>query len=453
MRKFYLFVSICLSSLLLFGLWSALTFQGAAAAAPDAAAVGAKAQVIVEFGPQQRIVREISFTAPISGLLALQLTGLEVVTADFGFGPAVCSVNGVGCPADDCFCDSNRFWGNSYWEGGVWTDYLVGAADSTIVDGAVEGWRWGEFGGSLPPAPPLTATLPALDWLAALQLDDGGYGTLPGSSVNTAISIGANGIRVADWHKPDQASLLHYFMGRGTSYAAIGAAEAGKLAVGLASSQGCWPLHALQPADYYSSATGQYADPGDAGFQSWAILGTRALSESVPTGAVTYLKSLQDGNGGWEWQPGFGTDTNTTALAVQALIAAGESPTSTAVISGLNYLKNAQNTDGGFPYDVLTTESDTNSTALTILAIRAAGQDPITGTWTISSTNPIEFLLTQQLPDGSFQWLDEGQGNLFATQQAIPALLGNPFPLTTSGVAECLGLYLPATPVDSAAVR
>ncbi|HSO27397.1 MAG TPA: hypothetical protein VLS48_04965, partial [Anaerolineales bacterium] len=344
MRKVYLLGSILLSAAFLLGLGNALNFQRVAAAAES------QATLIIEFGPQQRVVREISFTEPISGLLALQKTGLEIITADYGFGPAVCSIDGVGCPADDCFCDAN-YWGNAYWDSGSWNDYMIGAADSVITGGAVEGWRWGEFGGVLPPAPQLTATLAALDWLAALQAPNGGYGMLPGTSVNSAITIGANGLSAAGWRQPGEASLLQYFMGYGTSYAKLGAAESGKLAVGLASSQACWPLHAVLPSDFYSATTGQYADAGDAGFQSWAILGVRALGETAPPQAVAYLKSLQTADGGWEWQTGFGSDSNTTALAIQALIAAGEAPTATVVTEGLNDLKTLQYADGGFLYD------------------------------------------------------------------------------------------------------
>jgi squalene cyclase len=179
---------------------------------------------------------------------------------------------------------------------------------------------------------------------------------------------------------------------------------------------------------------------------SWAILGTLALSETVPAEALQNLRDQVQPNGGWEWSPGWGADTNSTSLAIQALIAAGESPTSTLILNGLDFLKTAQNDDGGFTYDpnsAYGTDSDTNSTAYGLQAIRSAGQDPITGTWVISSTNPISYLLGMQLPDGSFEWQPGFGSNGLATQQAIPALLGRVFPIERGFVEGCPVSFLP----------
>jgi prenyltransferase beta subunit len=203
-----------------------------------------------------------------------------------------------------------------------------------------------------------------------------------------------------------------------------------------------------QPLTYYVEATGIYSGgfgAGGAGPQSWGMMGTGALSQTIPTGAVDQLKSTINPDGGWGWVPG-NSDTNGTALAIQALAAAGESLSSTAIVSGLNYLAAAQNSDGGFPYDPASsfgTDSDTNSTAYVVQALLAAGEDPITGTWLISTTNPISYLLSMQLPDGSFEWQPGSGSNALATRQAIPALLGRPFPLQISDLRTCPVRFLP----------
>jgi hypothetical protein len=130
-------------------------------------------------------------------------------------------------------------------------------------------------------------------------------------------------------------------------------------------------------------------------------------------------------------------------MALQALIAAGEPVTSTSVVSGLNYLEYAQNEDGGFPYSPDSsygTDSDTNSTAYVVQALVAAGEDPLTGTWAISNSNPISYLLSMQLPDGSFEW-QKGYGtDQWATRQAIPALLQQAYPLEAINLQLCYGL-------------
>src|SRR4029077_1433092 len=87
----------------------------------------------------------------ISGLDALQLAGANPVTYGFaGQGAAVCQLYGVGNPADQsCLIGP----GGQYWAyfraapgAGGWTYSRGGAASTTVVDGSVEGWRYGAGG-------------------------------------------------------------------------------------------------------------------------------------------------------------------------------------------------------------------------------------------------------------------------------------------------------------------
>lgn len=423
-------------------LWLGVVSVSADPAGPADLAQG---HVVVQFNDHDSIARAITFTAPISGLRALELTGLEVITASTALGPVVCSIEGVGCPADNCFCGGATFWGYKFWDGAAWQDYPHGAGDSSLNDGAIEGWRWGEWGSAMWPARPVTAALQALAWLQLQQSAvDGGYGS-DSASVEALLAIGANGYSSAEWRRQtDAPSLASYWLGRAAIYSRAGAAQAGKLAVGMIANKVCWPGAAVQPGAYYSETSGIYAV--GAGPQAWAILGTIALSQTVPTAAIEYLKGLAQLDGGWEWGPGWGTDTNSTALALQALIAAGEPLTSLLVTQGVAYLNAAQNNDGGFPYSPTSlweTDSDANSTAYVLQALRAAGEDPAGPRWSKGANNPITFLLSLQLPDGSFEW-QPGQGSSqLATQQAVTALLGRPFPLRVDRPEQCPAIYLP----------
>jgi hypothetical protein len=415
-----------------------------------------EAHVIVQFDDEELTGRQIEFTAPISGLKALELTGLEVVTKDFGFGIAVCSIEGVGCPADDCFCDPVNFWNNFYWDGSAWQGYMVGADASVINDGAVEGWRWGAFGISMPPAPPIIAAVDGLEWLRPLQsADDGGYGS-DGPTAETLSAVGANGYRATEWRKADSPSLLTYFLVNGAAFADSGVASSGKMAVALAAGDGCWPRGSVDPMSYYHPDTGAFSstNPFDTGTGAhmWGMLGTAALSQSVPPLAAEYLKDLQQSDGAWEWDIGFDTDTNSTALAIQALIAAGESPGSANIVDALDYFDGAQNDDGGFPYSPTSpwgTDSDTNSTAYVVQALLAAGESPTDARWAkvtdgITPTNPISYLLGMQLADGSFEYQEGAPGDQqSSTRQAIPALLGRPLPLSVMELDQCPTIYFP----------
>lgn len=418
---------------------------GVATAQPATAPRSAKAHVVVQFADRDLAARAINFTAPISGLRALQLTGIPVVTASFGWGTAVCAINGVGCPANNCFCDPNSFWGYKYWDGSAWQDYMVGADSSTVNDGAVEGWRWGPWGSAMHPARPITSAVWALDWLRSRQsLTDGGFGN-DGATAEAQLAIGANRYASSEWQRQAGApSLLSYQMMYASRFASQGASAAGKLAVAQIGARApCWTHNTRQPSHYYNAGTGAYSN--EAGPHAWAMLGTRALSQTIPASAVQHLKNLQQANGAWEWSPGWGTDTNTTALAIQALIAGGETVNSTNVSNALAYLRSAQNNDGGFPYDPTSpwgTDSDANSTAYVIQAILAANQDP--AAWQKNGNNdPYKFLLTLQRADGSFEWQSGTGSNQLATVQSIVALLGRTFPLRVAVLDACPAYYLP----------
>ena len=399
-----------------------------------AAAAVSSAHVVVQFAPGAISVRPVTFTEPISGLAALLASGLDVSVAETSFGPAVCAVEGVGCPVDNCFCDPQRFWSYASAVQGAWQPYQVGASQSVIsATGSIEGWRWGE--GENPTVAPqgALAAARALDWLHARQESGtGGYGDGLGGAVEVMLALGANGEQMADWQPADGSrSLADFVRLRATRHSRQGVAEAGKLAVAGRT------VRSLQPSAYYSETIGAYAP--DSGFNAWGILGTLALSQTVPPSAVIALTDQQGADGGWEWQAGFGADTNTTALAVQTLIAAGYPVTATEVLSGLAFLKSGQQADGGFVYDPAAPEygSDANSTAYALMALAAAGEDPQGEAWTVDGSTAVDFLLSLQAEDGSIEWQAGSGPNLLATAQAVTALLGKSYPLAVGELTLC----------------
>ncbi len=117
-------VSVTISATLALCLLVALLFGSSLVAKAQEDKQG---DVIVQFDDHAQVVRSFTFTGEISGLDALTLSGLDVVTTSTSFGPAVCSIAGVGCPAADCFCSTTKYWAYNYWDGAAWQGYPVGA--------------------------------------------------------------------------------------------------------------------------------------------------------------------------------------------------------------------------------------------------------------------------------------------------------------------------------------
>ena len=115
-------------ALLALALWGVQSLSSASVYAQEQK----QGDVVVQLDDHALHVRSITFTGSISGLKALALTGLDVITSDTKFGAQVCSIAGVGCPATDCFCNPQKFWAYSYWDGSAWQEYQVGASGSVI---------------------------------------------------------------------------------------------------------------------------------------------------------------------------------------------------------------------------------------------------------------------------------------------------------------------------------
>ena len=406
--------------------------------APTAAAIeeatGDQATLVVQLDESRALVRQVDFSAPISGLALLAQSGLDVATAEFNWGTAVCSIEGVGCPADDCFCNENIFWNYLTWQGDAWTSYPVGPAQSVIsATGAVEGWQWGT-GTTLPlPYVRAEAAQKAMTWLRGQQvITDGSYFGSAAASVETLLAIGANHEDAGEWRAAEDApSLLDFLVEQGAAYSQEGVAEAGKLAVALSAADACWPADALKPSAYYSPTLD--ALHTDAGFLAWGILGTLALDEPVPTGSVDRLLGLALPDGGWEWSAEWGRDTNSTAVAIQALVASGVPMTHSAIISAQNYLQSTASPEGGYSYDpnaAWGNVADSNSTAYVLQALAALG--------VAAPDEAVNFLLGLQSEDGALGWqVAQPAANAGATQQAIPALLGQPFPIRRVALPTC----------------
>lgn len=286
---------------------------------------------------------------------------------------------------------------------------------------------------SASPHPRFEAASDAFDYIKTLQSNDGGFpafgpGSTSGSTIDATFAIAALGrdakLVTKNGNGPDD-----YLATQASSYSSDPGAAA-KLSLGVSIMQ-------LNPSNFggvdllsvmnasYNSGTGSYGlDLFDEAYYMLALV---AAGQPVPPAATSHVASLQQADGGWEFAPTFGSDTNTAAFVLEALLAAGTSPGSATVQNGLAYLASAQNSGGGFGF--LPGElSDPNTTAVIIQALVAAGEDiSDSGPWAPGGNNPMEALLTyRNAATGAFQYF--GDDSPFATYQAVPALMLAPFP-------------------------
>ncbi len=182
----------------------------------------------------------------------------------------------------------------------------------------------------------------------------------------------------------------------------------------------------------------------------WGILALVSAGEQPEAQIIRESKNFilraQSNDGGWGWAPAAPnqgepaeSDTNDTAAAIMALIEAGQAVDSQEIERALDYLRQLQNNDGGFPFS-LGGESDAGSDAWVIAALNKLEINP--ATWQKNGHQPLEHLLSLGLADGSYKWLaSEQTGNLLMTAYAAVALAGQSYPVAKFLPPEAVQLH------------
>ncbi|MEZ4520342.1 MAG: hypothetical protein R3A46_01685 [Thermomicrobiales bacterium] len=141
------------TALMLFMLGTVAFMPVAGALAPSKNGAG----LVVRHGDGTLVFVYVEFEGEtISGEELLLRSGLDFVVTPFsGLGTGVCAINGEGCPADNCYCES---YGNPavYWQyfsrsSGGWDSQLRGPSTRQLADGDIDGWSWTAGDHGLPP--------------------------------------------------------------------------------------------------------------------------------------------------------------------------------------------------------------------------------------------------------------------------------------------------------------
>lgn len=294
----------------------------------------------------------------------------------------------------------------------------------------------------------------ALQFLASGQAANGSVGGQAGITADYIFGAAAAGFDPTTLKKSGGSTAYDYLAaGIGGSFdnAGIVAKEAlavidGKLDPTAFGGQDL--LTALDAT--YDSTTHAYGD-AQTYTQSLAILALTAAADAghpLPAAAVTELIAVQDTDGSWDFQgvkdAAGGGDTNSTAIAIEALVAAGTASSDPSITAALTYLHSQQLGDGGFPYNDAFPPafSDPDSDANVIQALIAAGEDPTAPAWTKGGHTATANILTfQSAANGGFTYPGNAGPDAFTTSQVPAGIARMPFPGSTAWTA---GTSLPA---------
>ncbi len=273
----------------------------------------------------------------------------------------------------------------------------------------------------------------ALNYLWAAQRPDGSLDKSLGETADFVIGAAAAGYDPATLKSCAGTATALDYLAAASDAAAGDAAKTGKTILAVVAAAG-------DPAGFtgrdlkarlialYHSDTGAYGD-GSTFSQSFAVLAVVASGGAVPAAALAALEKLQDPDGSWSYgttpvAAGQG-DTNSTAIALMALDAAG---VRTADAAGLAYLHTQQLADGGFPYQNSSkpAASDPDSDSIVLQALVAAGQDPQSGAWLQGGKSVLAHLQSVQAASGGFA-SPGGAPDAFTTSQVPAALMRAPY--------------------------
>ncbi|MGB2757539.1 MAG: prenyltransferase/squalene oxidase repeat-containing protein [Acidimicrobiia bacterium] len=209
------------------------------------------------------------------------------------------------------------------------------------------------------------------------------------------------------------------------------------------------------------NANGTFGPAGSFNVTLYSALATKLSLGSVPKATGPAIIAGQRADGGWNYlgsaTDATKSDTDTTALAIQALVASlpdnaaawetkSPSVAQTAIAKGLGFLASQQQADGGF-LGLTATTLDPNSTSTAILAIRSVGFNPAQPCWrnlansTLKGTgfaSPATWLASQQQADGRVKSPNDSFGvNTFATSQVVQALTLSWLPIAERPLIVC----------------
>jgi energy-coupling factor transport system substrate-specific component len=267
----------------------------------------------------------------------------------------------------------------------------------------------------------------AATWLEAAQNSDGGFGASPGDGSSAAMTGWAMlGLEAAGRNPLDVSrggntpvDFLRTHSGEVSS--------TGDIARTIVALEGAGvDPRSLGNRNLVADLLNRRRNDGS--FEDWpgtTSFSIIALRTAGATGgldrSISWLSGVQNDDGGWGDVPGSPSTADGTGAAMQAM------PGTKVAQNGLAYLRNAQRPGGGFPLGN-NGSINTQSTAWALQGIIAVGGDP--SSFRRGGDNPYDYLAAHQASDGHYTYSGSSdQTPVWVTGEVLVAASGKSFPL------------------------
>jgi prenyltransferase beta subunit len=283
-------------------------------------------------------------------------------------------------------------------------------------------------------APTAAAASSPLSYLLSSQNADGGFGPAAGQPSSelyagwAAMGLAAAGVNPQD-AKHGGHSVTSYLASDVRSLSDPGSVErtilAARTAGISATDVGGRNLAATLQRDIGSD--GSVSDQTN--WTAFAILALRAASGQAPGSSVHWLTRQQDRDGGFNFGTAGGTsDVDDTGAVLEALAGVPGHRAARVRRRAVRYLTRQQNHDGGLPATP-GAGSNAQSTAWAIQGLIAAGADP-DRLHRAGAQAPTDYLRSLEAPDGHIRYSrSSDQTPVWVTAEAIMALDGKALPI------------------------
>ena len=273
-----------------------------------------------------------------------------------------------------------------------------------------------------------------VSYLLRAQNADGGFGAAPGRSSNAlysgwaALGLASAGYDPARiWRR--SRTVIDYLRSGAGLPSDVGSIERTILVLGAAG----LPARSFDGRDLVATLEHAVRRNGSVSDQtnltSFAVLALRAAGLAPAARTLSWLVRQQDSDGGFNFAVAGGqSDVDDTGAALEALAGDRASGAEAARARAIDYLRRRQDRDGGFPSQP-GQGSNAQSTAWAVQGLVAARVDP-GALHRDGAVSPLAYLQGLIAPNGS---VDYARGNsqtpVWVTGEALMALQRRPLPL------------------------